>query len=679
MLKSINQRILFTFCLLFCCGYVSFAQTCTTLGQTPETAFPVCGTTSFQQTTVPICSTNSLFVPGCTGSGSANYENKNPFWYKFTCYQSGTLGFLITPSNLGDDYDWQLYDVTGLSPSAVLTNTNIIVTGNWSGSYGTTGTSSSGVSFIQCASNPADNAPRFAQMPNLIAGHDYILLVSHYTDSQSGYALQFSGGTAVITDPKLPLLSSAFAYCDGQQIRVVTNKKMRCNSLAADGSDFRVNISGIAPLSASSVQCTRGFDVDTLIVNLNAPLPPGTHKIYIKAGTDGNTLSDYCDRQIPSGDSLSFTVQPIFPTPLDSITPVKCAPTELVLVFKKRMQCSSITASGSEFQITGPSAVTVAAASGNCGTDGLSEKIYLTLASPIQVDGIYTVSLINGSDGNTIVDECGQPSLPGTINFRAYDTVSAHFTYNINYGCKENIVSYQHYGGDHINYWNWNFDNRRSSSLQNPVITYTDFANKTTRLIVNNGVCADTSVQTIVFDNYMDAAFTVTPILCPGDTAFFTNNSKGNITSYNWVFGNGRTSSIKDAPPQVYIPFSATDYIASPMLITGNSYGCYDTAVQKINIVHSCFVAVPSAFTPNGDGLNDYLYPLGAYKASRIRFNVFNRFGQRVFYSENTAIRWDGRFKGQEAEAGTYVWYLEYIDTATGKATLKKGYSILIR
>lgn len=661
------------------CAVNARAQVCTTLGQTPETAFPVCGTTQFQQTTVPICNTTSLFVPGCTGSSNANYENKNPFWYKFTCYQSGTLGFLITPNNLGDDYDWQLYDVTGLSPAAVLTNTNIIVSGNWSGSYGTTGASSSGVSYIQCASDPAANAPRFAQMPNLIAGHDYILLISHFTDSQSGYSLQFSGGTAVITDPKLPKLATAFAYCDGQQIRITTNKKMKCSSLAADGSDFRVNIPGINAISAAANQCANGFDMDTLVVNLSAPLPPGTHKIYIKQGSDNNTLNDNCDRQIPAGDSLSFTVAPLFPTLMDSITPVKCKPTQLQLVFKKRIKCSSITAAGSEFVVTGPSVVTVASASGNCTADGLTEKIFITLANPIQVDGIYTLSLIAGTDGNTIVDECGQVTPPSTINFRAYDTVSAQFTYNINYGCKENIVSYHHYGGDHINIWQWNFDNRSSSNLQNPVVTYTNYTDKNTRLIVSNGVCSDTSLQTIKFDNYMEAAFSVTPVLCPGDTAYFVNKTKGDVLSWLWIFGNGNTSISQNPPKQIYVPFAATDYYASPTLITLNKYGCYDTAVQKINVVHSCFVAVPSAFTPNGDGLNDYLYPLGAYKAGKIRFSVFNRFGQRVFYSENTALRWNGRYKGQEADAGTYVWYLEYVDNVTGKANLQKGYSILIR
>ena len=64
-------------------------------------------------------------------------------------------------------------------------------------------------------------------MPNLVEGHEYLLLVSHFSDSQSGYSLSFSGGTANITDPVLPGLDKARAACDGSKILVKLNKKMK--------------------------------------------------------------------------------------------------------------------------------------------------------------------------------------------------------------------------------------------------------------------------------------------------------------------------------------------------------------------------------------------------------------------------------------------------------------------
>src|SRR6478735_1028539 len=84
------------------------AQGCTTLGQTPQTAFPVCGTTVFQQNTVPKCVNDVVHASSC-----GSYPDTNPFWYRFTCYTAGELRFKITPNDLTDDYDWQLFDISG--------------------------------------------------------------------------------------------------------------------------------------------------------------------------------------------------------------------------------------------------------------------------------------------------------------------------------------------------------------------------------------------------------------------------------------------------------------------------------------------------------------------------------------------------------------------------------------
>src|SRR5579875_2525384 len=151
------MKLSVTVFVLLCFHFFTAAQSCTTPGQTPSTAFPVCGTSLFHQYTVPICQSHFLNVPGCSGNGNTAYQDKNPYWYKFTCYQTGTLGFLISPFDKGDDYDWQLYDITGHNPDDVFTDASLVVTGNWAGTFGNTGASSSGVNFIQCASDPADN------------------------------------------------------------------------------------------------------------------------------------------------------------------------------------------------------------------------------------------------------------------------------------------------------------------------------------------------------------------------------------------------------------------------------------------------------------------------------------------------------------------------------------------
>jgi gliding motility-associated-like protein len=659
------------------------AQQCTTLGQTPSTAFPVCGTGSFFKESVPICATTSLFVPGCTSSPSTNYENKNPFWYKFTCYTSGTLSFTITPNTASDDYDWQLYDITGLDPNQVLTNTNIIVTGNWSGSSGPTGASANGVNFVQCASSPNQNAPTFARSPQITAGREYILLVSHFTDSQSGYSLNFGGGTAVITDPLDPLLLRASAPCDGSEIRVKTNKRMKCGSLATDGSDFVVVSPGgtvLIPVSANSFQCSAGFDFDSIALFMNGPLPPGTYTLRAKNGVDGNTLRDNCDRNIPVGDSVRFTVFPLIPTPMDSITKPKCAPNTLQIVFPKKMKCNSIAPDGSDFFITGPYPVNILSATGDC-VNGETATITLLLDDSLQVAGNFFLNLQIGADGNTLINECGvETLLPDNAAFVVKDTVNANFGFSINYSCTANIINYTHNGANTVNNWQWVFEGQPNSNLQNPAITYTNFNPTTnTSLIVSNGVCVDTAQQQIVFDNYLNAAFTGPNFVCPEKTAAFVNATVGSTTGFNWQFGNGLSSAAATPFPQSYVPLAASDYDATVRLIATNSYGCSDTATKAIKVVNTCFIAVPNAFTPNGDGKNDFLYPLKAFLSRDLRFSVYNRFGQRVFFSTDWQQKWDGRYKGIPQDSGTFVWTLEYFSLEKNKQIFEKGTTILIR
>jgi gliding motility-associated-like protein len=659
---------------------------CTALGQNPETAFPVCGTTVFRQDDVPFCNLGNIAVAGCGGSGGTQYQIKNPFWYKFTCFQAGTLSFTIAPIAANEDYDWQLYDVTGRNPRDVITNQALVVTGNWAGTYGNTGASASGVNYVECGSNPADNKPTFAQSPTLIVGHEYLLMISHFSDTRSGYDLSFGGGTAVITDPKLPHLESARAICDGTQAVIKLNKRMKCNSLSANGSEFTLSPALSNVIGAVGYGCNSSFDMDSVILTLDNPLPPGPYTITIKNGGDGNTLKDNCDRTIPVAESIGVVVYPVFPTPMDSLVPVSCAPDEIELDFSKhirKIRCSSIAADGSDFKvntITGAAAVTVIGATGTCGADGLTPVIKVKLSAPVKTKGTWQIVLQTGSDGNTIINECGQETAAGaTLTFAAKDTVNADFTFNVKFGCKTDTVSYFHDGRNEVNFWKWNFDNIRTSNLQNPVILYKASVDKKVQLIVSNGFCSDTSgVVGILFDNTVKAKFEATEVVCPGDIAVFKDTSFGNILQWNWDFGNGNTSTLQQPPPQTY-PYTNIIKDVPVRLIVTNNIGCSDTAVQTIKVVGNCYIAVPNAFTPNNDGLNDYLYPLNAYKAADLIFKVYNRFGQVLFSTTNWTNKWDGTFKGQGADPGTYVWILQYTNTDTGKRVEQRGSTILIR
>ena len=133
----LNRLPIFIFILLLIPD-TSWAQTtpCSILGQNPETAFPVCGTSVFHMDTVPICGQRRV-ASLCVDD--TMYTDKNPFWYKFTCFQSGKLAFFITPDVLSEDYDWQIFDVTGKNPQDIYTDTSMFVVCSWSGIGGVTG------------------------------------------------------------------------------------------------------------------------------------------------------------------------------------------------------------------------------------------------------------------------------------------------------------------------------------------------------------------------------------------------------------------------------------------------------------------------------------------------------------------------------------------------------------
>jgi gliding motility-associated-like protein len=647
-------------------------QTCHNIGQTPESAFPVCGNDPFTQNSVPVCGQTNIPVP-CNDPNA--YQNRNPYWYKFTCYVAGSLGFVITPSDLTDDYDWQLFDITGHNPSDVFTVPSLFVACNWSGEPGETGASSDGLSLVNCGGL---NVPLFSSMPVLIASHEYLLLVSHFTNSQSGYSIVFVGGSAGITDGKEPLLQNARTSCDGTQLIVQINKNIKCNTIAADGSDFTLG-SSINIISASSLDCNSTFDTDEIILSLSTPLTPGTFTLTIQNGSDGNTLLDNCNRPINAGGNLSFTVAPLLPTPFDSVRTVGCAPDKVFLVFKRPIQCSSIAGNGSDFTVTGPQAIPVTGVTVICNSNGATRQISLQLASSLVVGGTYQVHLQNGSDGNTIVDECGRATPAGTLFFPVSDTVSADFTYAMRAGCKNDTLTFIHDGRNGVNSWNWNFDNTITTTQQNFVQVYSSSSQHTVKLIVSNGVCKDTVSRNIILNNKVVADFETGNTICPQDAAVFINNSTGAVDNWLWSFGNGGTSSVKDPSPQSYPPSGRETVYTIKLIASSNSFDCRDSVSRTIRVLGNCFIAVPTAFTPNGDGLNDNLYPLNALKADHLEFRVYNRFGQLVFESRDWTKKWDGRLNGEQQPTGVYAWFLRFTHHDTGKKIFMKGTTVLIR
>lgn len=69
-------------------------------------------------------------------------------------------------------------------------------------------------------------------------------------------------------------------------------------------------------------------------------------------------------------------------------------------------------------------------------------------------------------------------------------------------------------------------------------------------------------------------------------------------------------------------------------------------------------IYIPNTFTPNGDGKNDVLRVRANY-LKNMYFAVYDRWGERVFETNDISTSWDGNFKGMPADSGVYGWYLK--------------------
>ena len=114
-------------------------------------------------------------------------------------------------------------------------------------------------------------------------------------------------------------------------------------------------------------------------------------------------------------------------------------------------------------------------------------------------------------------------------------------------------------------------------------------------------------------------------------------------------------------------------------IVTSDS-GC--TAVDSILITVIPFynIYVPNAFTPNGDGNNDYFSVYGEKEDwKEFSIKVFDRWGEKVFESGDENFQWDGKYKGRLMDPQVFVWeiHLTYLNNHTDK--LYKGSVTLIR
>jgi len=143
----------------------------------------------------------------------------------------------------------------------------------------------------------------------------------------------------------------------------------------------------------------------------------------------------------------------------------------------------------------------------------------------------------------------------------------------------------------------------------------------------------------------------------------------GNKIVYRWYEGSDQISTDQTI---TVTPNETTWYYVYLDLCSG--------IVLKDSVLVVVRAPVPNAFTPNGDGKNDKFRIIGipSENITKFNFQIFNRWGQKIFDTTNIEEAWDGTSKGQLCPAGVYVWEIFYEDSKKTKVT-NRGTVMLLR
>jgi gliding motility-associated-like protein len=130
----------------------------------------------------------------------------------------------------------------------------------------------------------------------------------------------------------------------------------------------------------------------------------------------------------------------------------------------------------------------------------------------------------------------------------------------------------------------------------------------------------------------------------------------------------------------IYNPTAILQQAQTYIIRAALKNGCIVSDSLLVKVANETNIHVPKAFSPNGDGRNDLLYPILVGIDELRYFRVYNRWGNLVYELKGVQsnIGWDGRYRGMVQPMEGYVWVAEAVDVL-GKTIKAKGNTLLIR
>lgn len=225
-----------------------------------------------------------------------------------------------------------------------------------------------------------------------------------------------------------------------------------------------------------------------------------------------------------------------------------------------------------------------------------------------------------------------------------------------------------------ITSYQWNFGNGNISTDENTVHTFNQ-ANTypVTLMVQSSSGCRSQITRLVEVKPVVEAAF-ASFYDCLNRSVFFRDQStalNGNIVSWHWEFENA-TSVLQN-------PFHRYDANGNyPVKLTVTSdEPCIASVTKEVAVLceEAVYVLIPSAFTPDNDGRNEWFVPVFSQPADFI-LQIYNRWGKQIFSGKNSG--WNGRTEnGMLHPQGVYLYQLEWIDSRSGRKVKTGNFTLL--
>ncbi|MCD6367152.1 MAG: choice-of-anchor L domain-containing protein, partial [Bacteroidales bacterium] len=280
-----------------------------------------------------------------------------------------------------------------------------------------------------------------------------------------------------------------------------------------------------------------------------------------------------------------------------------------------------------------------------------------------------------------IKDDCDYVA-SDNVSVGLFPVPAISFSSDITEGCPPLLVHFNEFTACDSCSYTWNFGDNDQANLSfahSPTHIYheTGVYDVSLSVVSSNG-CNNISTfpQMITVYQAPYAQFSTIPsvisILTP-NVQFWNLTTQGE--NYYWSFGDG-DSSLESSPYHLYLDTGNYQVV----LVAESDLGCLDTALKTITIQPEMTFWAPTAFSPDGDGINDIFYVYGyGIDTTTFHLTIFDRWGESIFETDNILHGWNGAANDNKpANLGIYAWYISY-RTTTGVAREQSGIINLIK